>query len=417
MNRILLGAFCLLAATAAVSAETLDAGPFSVDITSRLLIRYEGQTLIEGDRCVAFRAMRPGEPVLVDPAAGRVLRDGNVLTTLAQQDRNSLRREVMVTPDAVHITFELQAFGPTGGSHLQYDLLTPPEYLDGIEYEAWTGAPRGPLRQLSGTFSIANSKADDYLIRSTRYIILKRPGATCSLDFNPDGPWVGESNYGHAFSSNPYHDGRRFHFLMLCAGAKNGAVFRGKIIIRPGAQTYASLHSTGNVAYTTGFAVSLGLNFSEGPSTEPYVSYAPGAPPAASHRWRNPEKVRIFTRDSGGMLYRDFATSVGGESRATLRLQQRSGWYLMTLSVRDPDATTGPFTISGPDGVLVGDVSVKAGDYWCKTVPLRFRNGAVDLRFTGDWKVGALALQPIVYETEDFVLEGRWWNMDISEAQ
>ena len=42
MNRILLGAFCLFAATAAVSAETLDAGPFSVDIT-RLLIRYEAK--------------------------------------------------------------------------------------------------------------------------------------------------------------------------------------------------------------------------------------------------------------------------------------------------------------------------------------------------------------------------------------
>ncbi len=419
MNRLLLHtlAIALAAAAAAAAAETVDAGPFSVDLTPGLTVRYEGQTLISGDRCVAFRAMKPGEPVLVDPTNGRILRDENVLTTLAEQGRNSLRREVMVTPEAVHITFEMKVIGPTGGSHLQYELLTPPEYLDRTDYEAWTGAPRGPLRQLTGTFSIADSKPEDYLIRGTRYIILKRKGATCSLDFNPDGPWVGESNYGHAFSSNPYHDGERFHFLMLCAGAKNGAIFRGKIIIRPGARPYASLHSTDDVAYTTGFAISLGLNFSGDPSPAPYASYSPDAAPTASYRWRDPGKVRIVTRPSGGLLYSDFATTADGKSGATLRLQQRSGQYLLTLYIRDPDAVTGPFTVTGPDGPLVEDMVVRAGDYWQKTVPLRFREGAIDLRFSGAWKIGALALQPILYETEDFVLEGRWWNMEVPNAE
>ena len=144
--------------TAPLAAETLDVGPFSVDVTPGLVLRYNGQTLIDGDRCVSFRGLKPGEPVLVDPSGGRLIRDGNIITLLAANGRNTLRREVMVTPQAVHITFEMRIFGPTGGSHLQYDLLTPGEYLDGIEYDAWTGAARGPLKKTTGTFSIEGTE-------------------------------------------------------------------------------------------------------------------------------------------------------------------------------------------------------------------------------------------------------------------
>ena len=78
-------------------------------------------------------------------------------------------------------------FGDTGGSHLQVDLLTPGDWLDGVAYRAWTGAPRGPLRTESGTFRLAESKANEYLVRSARYLILEHPDGACSLDFNPGG--------------------------------------------------------------------------------------------------------------------------------------------------------------------------------------------------------------------------------------
>ncbi len=94
----------------------------------QLTLRYNGETLISGDRCVSFRGLKPGEPVLVAPAGGRVIREGNIITVLATQGRNTLRREVMLTAEAVHITFEMRIFGDTGGSHLQYDLLTPAEF-------------------------------------------------------------------------------------------------------------------------------------------------------------------------------------------------------------------------------------------------------------------------------------------------
>ncbi len=403
----------VILAAPVLAADTLDAGPFSVDITPELTVRVNGETLISGDRCVSFRGLKPGEPAFVDIPGGRLVREDNIITLLAAKGRNTLRREVMVTPDGVHVTFEMRIFGSTGGSHLQYDLLTPPAYLDGTEYEAWTGAARGPVKRAGGTFSIEDSKSEAYLVRSGRYFILRRPGAECSLDFNPGGAWVGETNYGHNASSNPYHDGERFHWLMLCAGGRNGGIFTGKIVIRPGSQEYEELHSTSNVAYTRGFPVALALNFSEAASTGEYESCSNEARPEAPYRWRNPKQVRIVRRDTGGLLYRDYATSADGARETTLELEQRSGQYLLTINVHDPAEDTGPFTVSGPDGPLFEDVTMKRGDYWFKTAPLRFRDGQAKLRFAGNWKVGALTLQRILYETEDFVLERPFWNMSV----
>ncbi len=399
---------------AAMAAETIDAGPFSVDVAPQLSLRCNGEPLFAGDRCVSFRGLKPGEPALVDPATGSVIRKDNVITLLAKKGRNTFRREIMVTPEAVHITFEMRVFGYTGGSHLQYDLLSPVEFLDDVPYEAWTGAARGPLGKATGTFSIENSKPLEYLVRSARYLILERPGSECSLDFNPAGAWQGESDYGDNASTTPYHDGKRFHFLMLCAGGRFGGIFRGKIVIRPGAPAYESLHSTAAVAYTLGYPVSLALNFSKTASDGEYELCSADVPTDKSHRWRDPKQIRIVERPGGGMLYRDFATGADANADGVLELQQRSGLYLLTLNVHDAAEDTGPFTVSGPDGPLFTDVSIERGEYWFKTAPLRIRNGKSTLNFTGNWKIGALTLQPILYETEDYLFDQPFWNMDTS---
>jgi len=415
MNRVHGMTMILVLLTASVgAAETLDAGPFSLEVAPELVLRVNGEALIRGDRCAAFSGLKPDPRILVSPAEGRVLRDGNVVTVLATQGRNTLRREVMVTAEAVHITFEMRIFGATGGSHLQYDFLAPGEFLDGVEYEARTGRPRGPLRTETGTFSTEETEPFEYLLRTTRYAILKRPGAECSLDLNPGGPWVGESNYGHNYSANPFHDGEDFRWLMLCSGGANGGIFRGKVIIRSGAIPWEAVHSTTDVAYTRGFPTSLAVNLSqEEDSSGEYVAY--GEDDAC--RWEQPESVRIVERDSGGLLYRDFATPAEEGAEGVLEIAQRSGHYLLTMNLRDPQEDTGPFTVSGPDGPLFEDVTVEQGDYWFETAHLRVRDGAATLRFTGDWKVGALALQPILYASEDFILDQPFWNMQVDDRE
>ena len=101
-------------------AETIDAGPFSVDVTPKLTVRCNDVVLFSGDRCdVLRRGLNQNDPSPVGTTEdGELLHDGNVLTLLARQGRNTLRREVMVTPEAVHITYELRVFGSTGGTHM-----------------------------------------------------------------------------------------------------------------------------------------------------------------------------------------------------------------------------------------------------------------------------------------------------------
>lgn len=412
LHRLALATAVLIAG--AVAAETIDAGPFSVDVTPRLVLRYKDSVLVDGERCVSFRGLKPGEPALVDPAKGRVIRKGNTLVLQTEKGRNTLRREIMVTPEAVHITFEMRVFGPTGGSHLQYDLLTPGECLDGVGYDVWTGAPRSAPAKASGTFSLKDTKPFEYLVRSARYFILKRPGAECSIDFNPGGPWVGESNYGHNAHSTPYHDGKQFHLLMLCAGGRYGGVFRGKVIVRPGAQPYEALHSSDPVAYTKSFPVALAVNFSENAPAGDYTPLPAAAPAGTPCRWRDPAQIRIVERPTGGLLYRDFATAAESGTDGLLQIEQHPGLYLLTLNVHDAAEDTGPFSVAGPQGPLLGNVTIKRGEYWVTTVPLRVHQGPTALRFTGNWKIGALTLQRMLFDAEDFVLERPFWNLEIA---
>ena len=396
------------------TAETIDAGPFSVDIAPQLTIRLDGKTLFSGDRCVSFRGCKPGEPLLVDPAEGQVIRQDNIVTITARRGRNSLRREIMVTPDAVHLTYELKVFGHTSGSHLQYDLLSPVEELDGVDYDAWTGLARGPIKRTTATFDSRQSEPLKYLVRTARYLVLKRPGGECSIDFNPGGLWEGESNYGDQFSTTPYHDGKRFHFAMLCSGGRFGGIMRGKIVIRPGTRSFESLHSTAPVAYTSQFPVSAALNFSSGDSHGDYRPCSPDGPEGKLFRWAGTDQVRIVKRPTGGALYRDFATAADGQSDGVLELKQRSGLYLLTLNILDTAEDTGPFTVASSEATLFENVRVERGKYWFKTAPLRIRNGKADLRFSGHWKIGALTLQPILYDTEDFLFDRPFWNMDVT---
>ena len=114
--RVVLPAACLCAAGAA-RAATLTAGPFAVEVSPVLTVRCHDELLFSGERCGVFPNPRsPATPWIDVAAVGKVVRQDNCLTVSAQNGRNSFRREVLVTPEAVHVTFEMKAFGQTGGT-------------------------------------------------------------------------------------------------------------------------------------------------------------------------------------------------------------------------------------------------------------------------------------------------------------
>jgi hypothetical protein len=407
---------CLLFAVGACAAETLDAGPFSVEVAPALMVRFHGMPLITGDRCVGFRGTTAASPVLVDGAQGQIVRAGSILTTVARQGRNVLRREVMVTPEAVHITFELQAFGPTGGSHVEYDLLAPVAALDNVPCVATTGAPRDRRADAQVTLSSQDTKAGTYAQRSVVHGRFAFPAGACSLDLNPQGAWQGESNYGEPTAATLWHDGRLWHFMMLCSGGQFGATMTGKIILRAGDIPYEQVHRRDRVEYTSDFPVALALNFTAGDSDDHFTACPVATVADKPYRWRDPQAVRLVTRDAGGLLYRDYATPSKPSAEGVFEMALPSGLHLLTLYAHDAQAATGPFTVSGPEGVLCRDVRVPRGEYWVKTVPLRSRDGRTRVTFRGDWKVNGLRLQEILGEAEDFLFDRPYWNASLPVA-
>jgi hypothetical protein len=389
-----------------VRAETIDAGPFSVDVAPTLTVRCNEQVLFCGDRTAILtsRGFRKSEPSPTGSIeAGQVIRDGNVVTMIARQGRNSLRREIMVTADAVHITYEARVFGGTGGTHLRYELLSPNETLQGVPYRLTRGLMRRPRTTTDEVFAFDKVEPFKYLFQTGLYMAIDSPKFDCTLDFNPMGTWQGINNYGESWNCAPYHDGENLHWTMFCSAASNGATFSGKIIIRPGGEPYETFHDNIAMSYTTDFPVEMALNFTDSDTDATYVACPP-------NRWRNAEDIRIVPRATGGLLRRDFATSDG---EGVLDLALRSGQYLVTLNVYDAKEDTGPFSVASDDGVLLENIVVPRGEYWNKTVPLRSRDGKTELRFNGKWKINALTAQLILRENEDFLFERPYWNMDV----
>jgi hypothetical protein len=396
-------------------AETIEAGPFSVDVSAALTIRCNDTVLFKGDRCVAQGdKVGSNQPSLVGSIEdATVTRDGNSFTAIAREGRNSLRREVMVTPEAVHVTFEAKVFGKTGGANIIYELFSPLDSLDGTEYTATAGWLRRPRTATKEQFDSSATEPHEYILQYGQYFVLKSPRLRCTLDFNPSGPWIGISNYGEIWNCLLYHDGERFIFGTFCAAARHGATFTGKIIIRPGDTPYEVQHTNESVAYTTDFPAALSLNFTETDEDDRYRIC--GA--ETGHGWQNPEDVRIVTRGVGGLLRRDFAAPIEAEREGILEIALRSGLYLLTLNVYDANEDTGPFDLSGPDGPLLQDVRIPRGTYWDKTVPLRIRDGKAALQLNGRWKINALSMQILFYDEEDFLFERPYWNMGLKSEE
>ena len=414
----------LLLVTGVARAETIDAGPFSVDITPMLTARYNDTVLFSGERCAILRSggFAKTEPSPVGAIGdGGVIRDGNVLTLIARKGRNVLRREVMVRPDALHLTYELTVFGSTGGTHLRYELLTPSESLEGLRYALTKGLLRRPRTTSDEVFAFQKVEPFKYLFQTGLYLNIKSPNLPCTIDFDPLGPWVGISNYGENWSTSPYHDGETVHFAMFCSGARNGGTFTGKVIVRPGATPYEAIHPNDALAYTTDFPVALALNFTDTDTDERYRMCGPTPSDGQPFGWKDPRNVRIVPRATGGLLRRDFAAphpATGKNSTdATLELKLRPGLYLLTLNVYDARTDTGPFDLFSADGPLLQNVTIPRGRFWNKTVPLRSRGGRAELRFTGAWKINALTAQKILHEEEDYLFEQPYWNMEVVEKR
>ena len=394
----------------AVHAETIDAGPFSVDIQPMLSVRYNDTVLFSGERAAILRSggFRKTEPSPVGAVEdGKVTRDGNTLTLIARKGRNVLRREVMIKADALHLTYELTVFGSTGGTHLRYELLTPNATLEGVPYALTKGLLRRPRTTSDQVFAFEKVKPFKYLFQTGLYLNFKSPKLPCTIDFDPMGPWVGISNYGENWSTSPYHDGEFTHFTMFASGARNGGIFTGKVIVRPGNAPYETIHPNDALSYTTDFPVALAVNFTDSDTHERYQMVDATA-------WKNPQNVRIVPRATGGLLRRDFAAPIPGTvTDNALELKLRSGLYLLTLNIYDAKTDTGPFDLFSADGPLLQNVSIPRGQYWNKTVPLRSRDGTAELRFNGNWKINALTAQKILNEEEDFLFEQPYWNMRV----
>ncbi|MEA1950780.1 MAG: hypothetical protein U9N87_05315, partial [Planctomycetota bacterium] len=165
-----------------------------------------------------------------------------------------------------------------------------------------------------------------------------------------------------------------------------------------------------HLCYTTDLPRSFVLNMSDEPDKMEYKSCNPKNK-LQNAQWRHPKKLQIVARPEREFVYRDFVASRNGGDGVLVIKNQTPGLYWMTLTVFDSKADAGPLTVACGDQKLVDSVNIPSGTCLVKTVPLWIKSAETSIRFSGNWKLNALALQLTMGEREDYQFNRSYWNM------
>lgn len=391
------------------ATESITAGDFSVAVSPQLSVSYKGHELFDGDRCAGKRV--DGSTVaLLDTSAGQIYTNGNTITALSESPDRYFRREVHVDSDAIEITVLIKVFGRIDADYLEYDLTSPGQLLTGHTYTAWKNyLPYAPTR-IQGTCVESQGQERHYIASGQcRYYVVDTSVGAVSIDCNPEGPWA---QHQHITFADLYTKGDQYFWETTVQPIWGGNVLTGKIVVRPGDDTYEQVHPVGATSYVVDFPFTRGLNFST-PDTDSFGPFDSCSKKAGDgYRWTG--DIQITDQDTGGILHRTFAHSTDN-SNATLEMNIPSGMYILTLNMYNASQPIGPFSVHTKEGIALADVTVPQGTFESQSALVWSSHDIIRLQYTGKWQVNALSLKLMQYAHEDYRLRRNYWHMHPDE--
>ncbi len=402
---------CLLTQICCVASPNISrisAGEFSADVGRKLAIYYKNKIIVSRDSC------DDGQNKLIDTQQGEIYKQGNTYTLIYKTGNNSFRREVAVRPNEVEITFRVLVRRPISSSLMYYRLHCPKDVFDGANYDYLAGWVSRKPKYGAGTFDYANDVKKQLSFGNIRYLHIKAKDLAISFDFNPEGPWLCYGgNYSRMWGCYIATDEKGYCISRIRTYSRFGNLLIGKIIIRAGVVPYEKIHPIKRFAYTSDVKRNLVINFSYDKDEMEYKSCNPKTK-LSSIYWENPQNLQIISRNSRDFVYKDFITPKISNSPTLLIIKnQPAGLYWLTLTIFDPKAETGTFSVFSDNKTLLENARIKAGEYWIKTIPIWIKKDGVRIKFVGNWKLNALALQLIMGENEDYQFKRSYWNMKI----
>jgi len=87
----------------------------------------------------------------------------------------------------------------------------------------------------------------------------------------------------------------------------------------------------------------------------------------------------------------------------------RDGRYMLNLLVGAPDRPIGPCALWTDETKKRQTPRVAAGDYDTWTVVGHAVSGQITVRLSGDFRLAAMGVAPMLYDTEDYLFRRGWW--------
>lgn len=323
--------------------------------------------------------------------------------TAARPDRIEITWYVKFAPYQFGSDFPGHSYNRSGGT---YELRLPAARLTGARYQALTGNPMKP-KWAEGTLDLGESEGT--IIHSTvQYLVLKlADGQAVTFDLNP----FGNHNFGRKtmFAERDWvllHEGEHVVLRAMMRRVIWGDTRRFKVVLMPGAVPYDDIHSRSKRGSSPMLYPSLRVNCGSSKLKSHVVLGSHSYSAADGIGWLEgaPEVV------SGNGIKGVYRDAVRGRGKSRLRIDTRSGLYLVTTLFGALGEPSRPALVSVAGRRCLESSPTESGQFSAKTFSARARDGHVELILEGpSWALSGLSLTPLAYDTEDFLFRRTWF--------
>lgn len=320
------------------------------------------------------------------------------------------RYEIAARADgAVELTFQSQVLPVCSERDRWLVLRLPEEVLTGKTYESVVATVR--------KYSVEKGVFGPQTKLRSRWLAVN--GLT--FDFNPRGVGDEESCVEEGWS---HQDALRGLWFVehdpaggwkICAGAAPmtswGGYVGAKMVLREGVfADYDVIHALRKFGYDQPMRASRLLSFGAPVCGSAYAD--------GNHLYSRDAVCGWFEgRPAGvpavgcpqGVNY----SSVSGEGRTVYRLSGLTdGVHVLTFTAGNYTGAENGFAVSVNGVDIAADLCVPSGKVFAVTRPIRVSDGIFDIAFSGKWLVSSLAVQPLMFDGEDFAIRRGCWVVD-----
>jgi len=397
----------LLLIASVAPAEDLKCGNFSLGRDKLLRLQWQGLPLVVKDSLDYTAGFERAEQATVTRQHGKQVLN----VTRSRGDPISYRKEVALGTEGVELTvkYKLPAYrNDPAKPTIRYSFYIPMETFRGARWKACVGRAH--------SIAVKEGKAGSSL-SGIRYIAFRSDRLRLVFDFNPQGVTAGGDYCSCGEPVGCWSMEREGEFLVFSFGyraAFYGGVFMSKCLIYEGDYDYDARHAWRRWGYR-GETLPAKL-FAFGTAKPPKEATAADLglySKERGHGWRHADGLTLSQNNPTGLVNNCLMADSGNAGSFLVDL--KPGRWLVTVRVAPGRRSVGPMEVLLNNRRATESLTISAGEVRSITVPVDHRGTEpLEIGFRGakGWAVSSIALQPLLYQSEDFVFDRGLWNVD-----